>query len=110
MNKNEGKHKYVIQLSNLFKKRSEKPEAPAQNDTELGKDDEDNAAPSESTVIIEDEPQKKVAFQMKNNIIIRYYHLIWFENHKYLFAISLFIFRINLGSSLCRIGIETVFR
>lgn len=63
MNKSEGKHKYVIQLNNLFKKRSKKPEASASNDAEEGKlsnDEEDNAAPSESTVIIEDEPQKKV--------------------------------------------------
>lgn len=65
MNKSEGKRKYVIQLNNLFKKRSEKPEAPSPNDAEEGKlsnDEEDNAAPSESTVIIEDEPQKKVRF------------------------------------------------
>lgn len=61
VNKSEGKHKYVIQLSNLFKKRSEKPEAPAKNDAEQGKDDDDNAVQSESTVIIEDEPQKKVS-------------------------------------------------
>lgn len=63
VNKNEGKRKYVIQLSNLLKKRFEKPEAPAPTDAEAGiasNDEEDNAAPSESTVIIDDEPQKKV--------------------------------------------------
>lgn len=63
MNKSEGKRKYVIQLNNLFKKRSNKPEAPASNDVEDGKtsqDEDDNAPPSESTVIVEDEPQKKV--------------------------------------------------
>lgn len=63
VNKNEGKRKYVIQLNNLFKKRSDKPEALSPSDAEQGKvsnDEEDNAPPSESTVIVEDEPQKKV--------------------------------------------------
>lgn len=53
VNKSEGKRKFVIQLNNLFRKRSDKPEAPSN-------DEEDNAPPSESTVVIEDEPQKKV--------------------------------------------------
>lgn len=64
VNKSEGKRRYVIQLNNLFKKRSNKPEASAANDVEDGKtsqDEEDNAPPSESTVIVEDEPQKKVS-------------------------------------------------
>lgn len=64
VNKSEGKRKYVVQLNNLFRKRSNKPEAPAANDdVEEGKtsqDEDDNAPPSESTVIVEDEPQKKV--------------------------------------------------
>lgn len=63
VNKSEGKHKYVIQLNKLFKGRLSKPEAPSSNDLEEGKtsqDEEDNAPPSESTVIVEDEPQKKV--------------------------------------------------
>lgn len=53
----------MIRLNNLFKKNGNKPEAPSQTDAEDGKvshDEEDNAAPSESTVIIDDEPQKKV--------------------------------------------------
>lgn len=54
----------MIRLNNLFKKQSNKPEAPQHNDDvedgQLSRDDDDNAAPSESTVIIEDEPQKKV--------------------------------------------------
>lgn len=60
VNKSEGKRSLVIRLNDLFKKR--KPET-SQTDAEDGKvshDDEDNAAPSESTVIIDDEPQKKV--------------------------------------------------
>lgn len=66
VNKNE-KRKYTIylnslKLNKLFKKRAEKSEAP-NTDVEEGKlsnDEEENAAPSESTVIIEDEPAKKV--------------------------------------------------
>lgn len=70
MNKSEGKHKYIIQLNNLFKRRSSKPEAPTSNDVEEGKtsqDDEDNAPPSESTVIVEDEPQKKVRHKLRTH-------------------------------------------
>lgn len=56
------KRKYTINLNlnNLFK-RGEKSKATESNDAEQGKLSEDeNAAPSESTVIIEDEPSKKV--------------------------------------------------
>lgn len=63
VNKSEGKHNLMIRLNNLFKKHTNKAEAPSATDAEDGRvthDDEDNAAPSESTVIIDDEPQKKV--------------------------------------------------
>lgn len=77
MNKSEGKrNKYVIQLNNLFKKHTGKAEAPAPNDAEEGKvsnDEEDNAPPSESTVIVEDEPQKKVwIFERKISLKISF--------------------------------------
>lgn len=77
VNKSEGKrNKYVIQLNNLFKKHTGKAEAPAPNDAEEGKvsnDEEDNAPPSESTVIVEDEPQKKVwIFERKISLKISF--------------------------------------
>lgn len=65
VNKSE-KRKYLnINLNSfnkLFPKRTDKSEQPAhQPDVEEGKLSEDEqAAPSESTVIVEDEPNKKV--------------------------------------------------
>lgn len=58
-------------LNNIFTKHTKKPEASAQSDIEEGKlsqDEDDNAPPSESTVIIEDEPKKKVKFLLNNGL------------------------------------------
>lgn len=54
---------FNFNLNNLFKNRSENGKSSQPDDVEDGKlsnDEDDNAAPSESTVIVEDEPAKKV--------------------------------------------------
>lgn len=54
---------FNFNLNNLLKNRSEHGKSSQPDDVEEGKlsnDEDDNAAPSESTVIVEDEPTKKV--------------------------------------------------
>lgn len=79
------KFAFNFNLNNLFKNRSEKGKSSQPNDVEDGKlsnDEDDNAAPSESTVIVEDEPTKKVMKQSffsirMTNFLMNVYQLTW---------------------------------